>query len=71
MFIEVNVKVSLARNKRDESHFSSLIPKMLSFTFLSMHKSATGVLLLYGEQYANTQIRAGQQFFIYALFSFL
>lgn len=31
MFIEVNVKVSLARNKRDESHFSSLIPKMLSF----------------------------------------
>lgn len=51
MFIEVTVKVSLARNKRDESHFSSHIPKMLSFTFLSMHKSDTGLLLLYGKQY--------------------
>lgn len=71
MFIEVNVKVSLARNKRDESHFSSLIPEMLSFTFLSMYKADPGFLILYGKQYANTQIRAAQSFFICALFSFL
>lgn len=31
MFIEENFKVILARDKRDESHFSSLIPEMLSF----------------------------------------
>lgn len=51
VFIKVNVKVSLARNKRDESLFSSHIPQMLSFTFLGMHKSDTGFRLLYGKQY--------------------
>lgn len=71
MFIEVNVKVSLAKNKRDESHFSSLVPEKLSFTFLSTYNSDIRVLLLCGKQYASTQITAGQSFFIYALFSFL
>lgn len=33
MFIEVNVKVSLVRNKRDELYFFSFIFKMLFFYF--------------------------------------
>lgn len=69
VFIKVNVKVSLASNKRDESHSSSPIPQMLSFTFRSVHESAAGFLL--GRKYANTQGAAAQSFFIGALFSFL
>lgn len=45
VFIKVNVKVSLARNKRDESHSCSPAPQMLSVTFRSVHKSGAGFLL--------------------------
>jgi hypothetical protein len=45
VFIKVNVKVSLAGNKRDELYSSSPVPQMQSFTFLSVHKSEAGSLL--------------------------
>ena len=63
MFIKVNVKVSLAGNKRDELYSSSPVPQMQSFTFLSVHKSEAGSLLGNSMQTLT--------FFIYALFSFL